>query len=120
MDYCLPRADNFAGFNLATHATLCTHNPLGAKGCGEAGTIGAPAAIMNAVVNALAPLGVTDLNAGTDMACDCRTHPRRRREHKSIIRRAIPPLHLTTLAQGLGDRCAWFGSDSTYPRGVQA
>jgi aerobic carbon-monoxide dehydrogenase large subunit len=61
MDYCLPRADNFGAFNLATHATLCTHNPLGAKGCGEAGTIGAPAAIMNAVVNALAPLGVTDL-----------------------------------------------------------
>jgi len=46
---------------LATHATLCTHNPLGAKGCGEAGTIGAPAAIMNAVVNALSPLGVKDL-----------------------------------------------------------
>jgi hypothetical protein len=42
-------------------ATVCAHNPLGAKGCGEAGTIGAPAAIMNAVVNALAPLGVTDL-----------------------------------------------------------
>ena len=61
MDYCLPRADNLAAFNLATHATLCTHNPLGAKGCGEAGTIGAPAAIMNALANALAPLGVTDL-----------------------------------------------------------
>ena len=61
MDYCLPRADNLAAFNLATHGTLCTHNPLGAKGCGEAGTIGAPAAIMNALVDALAPLGVTDL-----------------------------------------------------------
>jgi carbon-monoxide dehydrogenase large subunit len=61
MDYCLPRADNFVLFNLATNVTLCAHNPLGAKGCGEAGTIGAPAAIMNAVVNALAPLGVTDL-----------------------------------------------------------
>ncbi|HJU20223.1 MAG TPA: xanthine dehydrogenase family protein molybdopterin-binding subunit [Stellaceae bacterium] len=61
MDYCLPRADNLIGFNLATHETLCTHNPLGVKGCGEAGTIGAPAAIINAVVNALAPLGVTDL-----------------------------------------------------------
>ena len=61
MDYCLPRADNLAAFNLATHVTLCTHNPLGAKGCGEAGTIGAPAAVINALVNALAPLGVTDL-----------------------------------------------------------
>jgi carbon-monoxide dehydrogenase large subunit len=61
MDYCLPRADNVPAFNLANHETLCAHNPLGAKGCGEAGTIGAPAAIMNAVVNALTPLGVTDL-----------------------------------------------------------
>ena len=61
MEYCLPRADNFPGFSLATNETLCAHNPLGAKGCGEAGTIGAPAAIMNAVVHALAPLGVTDL-----------------------------------------------------------
>jgi carbon-monoxide dehydrogenase large subunit len=50
-----------AAFNLSTHATLCAHNPLGAKGCGEAGTIGAPAAFMNAVVDALAPLGVRDL-----------------------------------------------------------
>ena len=57
MDYCLPRADHVPAFNLSTHATLCAHNPLGAKGCGEAGTIGAPAAIMNAVVDAVAPLG---------------------------------------------------------------
>jgi len=62
MDYCLPRADNVPAFNLSTHETLCAHNPLGAKGCGEAGTIGAPAAIMNAVANALAPFGVTDLS----------------------------------------------------------
>jgi len=61
MDYCLPRADNVPVFYLSTHETLCAHNPLGAKGCGEAGTIGAPAAIMNAVLNALAPFGVTDL-----------------------------------------------------------
>jgi aerobic carbon-monoxide dehydrogenase large subunit len=58
MDYCLPRADNLTPFSLATHETLCTHNPLGAKGCGEAGAIGAPPAIMNAVIDALAPLGV--------------------------------------------------------------
>jgi aerobic carbon-monoxide dehydrogenase large subunit len=61
MDYCMPRADNLPSFNVATHVTLCTHNPLGVKGCGEAGAIGSPAAVMNAVVNALAPLGVTDL-----------------------------------------------------------
>jgi carbon-monoxide dehydrogenase large subunit len=39
----------------------CTHNPLGAKGCGEAGTIGAPPAITSAMHDALAPLGVTDI-----------------------------------------------------------
>jgi len=61
MDYCMPRADNLPSFSVATHGTPCTHNPLGVKGCGEAGAIGAPAAIMNAVVNALAPLGVKDL-----------------------------------------------------------
>jgi aerobic carbon-monoxide dehydrogenase large subunit len=42
--------------------TLCTHNPLGVKGCGEAGAIGAPAAVINAVMDALAPLGVTDID----------------------------------------------------------
>ena len=62
MDYCMPRADNLVPFKLETNTTLCAHNPLGAKGCGEAGTIGAPAAIMNAVVDALTPLGVTDLD----------------------------------------------------------
>jgi carbon-monoxide dehydrogenase large subunit len=42
MDYCMPRADNFVPFKLETNTTLCAHNPLGAKGRGEAGTIGAP------------------------------------------------------------------------------
>jgi len=62
MDYCMPRADDLPSFDVATHTTPCTHNPLGVKGCGEAGAIGAPAAIMNAVVDALAPLGIADLD----------------------------------------------------------
>jgi aerobic carbon-monoxide dehydrogenase large subunit len=62
MDYCMPRADNFIPFVLETNTTLCAHNPLGAKGCGEAGTIGAPPAIMNAVADALAPLGLADID----------------------------------------------------------
>jgi carbon-monoxide dehydrogenase large subunit len=62
MDYCMPRADNFVPFKLETNTTLCAHNPLGAKGCGEAGTIGAPPAIMNAVADALAPLGIVDID----------------------------------------------------------
>jgi len=57
-DYAMPRADDLPSFELSTHATMCTHNPLGVKGCGEAGAIGAPAAIANAVVDALKPLGV--------------------------------------------------------------
>jgi carbon-monoxide dehydrogenase large subunit len=61
MDYCMPRADDLPSFSVATNTTLCTHNPLGVKGCGEAGAIGAPAAVMNAVVHALSPLGVKDL-----------------------------------------------------------
>jgi carbon-monoxide dehydrogenase large subunit len=57
-DYAMPRADDLPSFALSTHVTLCTHNPLGVKGCGEAGAIGAPAAIANAIVDALKPLGV--------------------------------------------------------------
>ena len=57
-DYAMPRADNLPSFVLSTHATLCTHNPLGVKGCGEAGAIGAPAAISNAIVDALKSYGV--------------------------------------------------------------
>ncbi len=58
LDYCMPRADNVPSFKLDTKETPCTHNPLGVKGCGEAGAIGAPAAVMNALTDAL---GVRDL-----------------------------------------------------------
>ncbi|HEX5319976.1 MAG TPA: xanthine dehydrogenase family protein molybdopterin-binding subunit [Stellaceae bacterium] len=57
-DYAMPRADDLPSFELSTNVTLCTHNPLGVKGCGEAGAIGAPAALTNAVVDALKGLGV--------------------------------------------------------------
>jgi carbon-monoxide dehydrogenase large subunit len=58
MDYALPRADDLPSFEVATKVTPCTHNPLGAKGCGEAGAIGAPAALMNAVLDAMAARGI--------------------------------------------------------------
>jgi carbon-monoxide dehydrogenase large subunit len=58
MDYCMPRAGDVPLFNIDTRETPCTHNPLGVKGCGEAGAIGAPAAVMNAVTDAL---GVKDI-----------------------------------------------------------
>ena len=53
MDYAMPRADDLCRFALDTTVTECTHNPLGAKGCGEAGAIGAPPAVINAVTDAL-------------------------------------------------------------------
>jgi carbon-monoxide dehydrogenase large subunit len=62
MDYTMPRADDFPTFTLGHVCTPCTHNPLGTKGCGEAGAIGSPPAIMNAVLDALAPLGVKNLD----------------------------------------------------------
>lgn len=62
MDYCLPRADDLVAFRgELDESQPCTHNPLGAKGCGESGSIGAPAAVVSAVLDALAPLGVTDI-----------------------------------------------------------
>ncbi len=61
MDYCLPKADNVPNFAVTTNVTPCTHNILGVKGCGEAGAIGAPPAVMNAVVNALAEYQIDDM-----------------------------------------------------------
>jgi aerobic carbon-monoxide dehydrogenase large subunit len=61
MDYTMPRADNLPSFKVQSHNTMCTHNPLGSKGCGEVGAIGSPPAVINAVLDALAPLGVTDI-----------------------------------------------------------
>jgi carbon-monoxide dehydrogenase large subunit len=58
MDYSIPRATDVPSFSVDTRETPCTHNPLGVKGCGEAGAIGSPAALMNAITDAL---GVKDL-----------------------------------------------------------
>ncbi|HZF16124.1 MAG TPA: xanthine dehydrogenase family protein molybdopterin-binding subunit [Steroidobacteraceae bacterium] len=61
-DYALPRADDLPTFVVETaKGTPCTHNPLGVKGCGEAGAIGSPPAVINALVDALAPYGVRDV-----------------------------------------------------------
>ena len=53
MDYCMPKADLVPSFQVALTETPCTHNTLGVKGCGEAGAIGAPPAVMNAVTDAI-------------------------------------------------------------------
>ena len=62
MDYTMPRADDFPEFKIGTVCTPCTHNPIGAKGCGEAGAIGSPPAVINAVLDALRSHGVTDFD----------------------------------------------------------
>jgi aerobic carbon-monoxide dehydrogenase large subunit len=62
MDYALPRADDLPWLQVETvKGTPCTHNPLGVKGCGEAGAIGTPPAIINAITDALWHLGVRDV-----------------------------------------------------------
>ena len=61
MDYAMPRADLFPDFELAFQQTLNPNNPLGAKGCSETGIVAAPIAISNALMDALWPLGVREL-----------------------------------------------------------
>jgi carbon-monoxide dehydrogenase large subunit len=62
MDYAMPRADDVPSFEVDSYEVPTKVNPLGAKGVGEAGTVGAMAALMNAVNDALAPLGVRHLD----------------------------------------------------------
>ncbi len=61
MDYAMPRADDLPTYDLGFNPTRCTTNPLGVKGCGEAGAVAAFPAVANAILDALAPLGITDL-----------------------------------------------------------
>jgi carbon-monoxide dehydrogenase large subunit len=65
MDYALPRADDMPSIDIATNPVPTTKNPLGAKGAGEAGTVGGLPAVVMAVADALRPLGVTDIGMPT-------------------------------------------------------
>jgi carbon-monoxide dehydrogenase large subunit len=62
MDYAMPRAWDIPNIRVGTETTLCTHNPLGVKGCGEVGAIGSPPAVINAVVDALKEYGVRHID----------------------------------------------------------
>ncbi|MSP89292.1 MAG: xanthine dehydrogenase family protein molybdopterin-binding subunit [Alphaproteobacteria bacterium] len=62
MDYAMPRADDLPFFEIATHEVPTATNPLGVKGAGEAGTVGSLAAVINAVVDALAPYGIMHID----------------------------------------------------------
>ena len=57
----MPRANDLPPYDVGFNSTPCTTNPLGVKGCGEAGAIAAFPAIANAILDVLGPLGVTDL-----------------------------------------------------------
>lgn len=65
MDYAMPRADDVPDFEVKTNEVLCTTNALGVKGCGEAGTIGGAACVMNAVCDAL-DIGHMDMPASPE------------------------------------------------------
>jgi len=69
MDYTLPKADDLCDVTLSFNEVPTETNPLGVKGCGEADTIGAHPAIMNAVIDALSARGITEL--------DCPATPQR-------------------------------------------
>jgi carbon-monoxide dehydrogenase large subunit len=61
MDYAMPRASDFCSFELGSHPVPTATNPLGVKGAGESGTVGALACVMNAIHDALAPLGIRNI-----------------------------------------------------------
>ncbi len=61
MDYCMPRADDMPSFDLHELPDRCRSNPIGVKGAGESGTVGAPPTIINAIVDALQEYGVKDI-----------------------------------------------------------
>ena len=62
MDYTMPRADDLPNFDVATQSIMGASNPLEVKGVGEVGAIGSPPAVVNAILDALAPLGVEDIS----------------------------------------------------------
>jgi len=62
MEYAAPKAPDLLLFELDHTVTPTPHNPLGAKGVGEAGCVGAPQAVVNAVMDALAPFGIRHLD----------------------------------------------------------
>ena len=73
LDYALPRAADMPRFELESMSIPATANLLGAKGVGEAGTIGVPAALLNAAIDALSPFGVTGLDFPLTAECLWRT-----------------------------------------------
>jgi carbon-monoxide dehydrogenase large subunit len=61
MDYCMPKAEHFSWFDMHELPDRCRSNPIGVKGAGESGTVGAPPTVINAIVDALRDRGVRDV-----------------------------------------------------------
>ena len=61
MDYCMPRADDMCSIEVVSNGVPSTNNPMGIKGAGEAGCVGALPCVQSALIDALAPLGITDV-----------------------------------------------------------
>jgi carbon-monoxide dehydrogenase large subunit len=77
MDYAMPRAHNLPSFKVGMTTTKCPSNPLGMKGCGEAGAIAAPAAVINAITDAIGTENIAmPANAATVWAAIQKTQPR--------------------------------------------
>jgi carbon-monoxide dehydrogenase large subunit len=62
MDYAIPRADDLPAIDVVSRDVPSPTNPLGVKGAGEGGTVGAPGAVIHAILDALAPMGVTHID----------------------------------------------------------
>jgi carbon-monoxide dehydrogenase large subunit len=62
MDYCMPRADNMPSISFSNVEVPCKNNPLGMKGCGEAGSVGSCASVINAIIDALSDIGVDQVD----------------------------------------------------------
>ena len=69
MDYAMPRADDLSMFEVKSNPVPTKTNPLGVKGCGEAGTVGAMPAVINAIVDALSPLGIRHIEMPSTPEC---------------------------------------------------
>ena len=61
LDYCMPRADDMCAIEVVSNGVPSATNPLGVKGAGEAGCVGALPCVQSALIDALAPLGITDV-----------------------------------------------------------
>src|SRR3546814_18490502 len=87
LDYAMPRADDLPALTIRRQEVPCTTNHLGVKGCGEAGAIGAPPAVINAILDALASLGVRDIamHATPPVVWRAIVEARRRTDRTSVV-----------------------------------